>query len=332
MGKYGIQNKAWRLGCIALWLLLLLFMVHAAYAQTSGAESVPAGQNLDRIVALVNDDIITAQALQQRVKQLQHQFAGSGNLPAAQTLRAQLLQHMVLERIQLQMAARAKLVVSDAELAQAMRRMPALHQVSEAQMRALVRAEGLTLAEFKAQLRDQLLIHKLQRAALQSAVVVDDAAIANELKILQKHNHAKQQWHIVDLVVEWGEQPQAAARAQAKQTAQTLLRQARAAGPNLDLAALAAKQTAVATQDLGWRTAAQLPAVFHSALQQCSAGQVRGPIKAPNGYHLLHCVGHRAAQPVSRAVARNVAYQKAYEVALARWLTDIRQKAFVEIK
>jgi peptidyl-prolyl cis-trans isomerase SurA len=154
-----------------VWIFSLLLAISTAgYAQTAPSN--------DYIVALVNSEPITNAELENQIRQLmESRGPQSAPLPPAPELRAALLERMVVERAQLQLAKETGLRIDSAAIDQAEANIAAQNQLDLGQLRANLERRGTTQAAFRKQLRDQLLINRLQERELETRIKISDAEV-----------------------------------------------------------------------------------------------------------------------------------------------------------
>ncbi|WP_048305961.1 peptidylprolyl isomerase [Halomonas sp. PR-M31] len=248
---------------------------------------VLAAEPLDRIVAVVNDDAIMASELEDRVTQARSQLAGRNiAVPDEQALRNQVLERMIVEQIQLQMAEEANLSVDDTELNRAVRSIAQNNGMSLDQFADTLEADGLSLAVVREQIRREMLMRQLQQRRVASGIKVSDREVQRYLE--QQTGSDNTRYRLGHILVGLPQSPSPQQVQAAQREAEALYQQLQSGA---DFAELAAAQSdgsnALEGGDMGWQRAAEIPAVFADAIPQLGVGQVSEPIRSPNGYHLI---------------------------------------------
>ncbi len=267
-----------------------LFLVVTALASTAFVFPAQAArvQLVDRIVAVVNNQAITASALDERVDQVRRQFARRGDsLPADDILRRQVLERLVAENVQAQRASDTGLRIDDDALNGAIQRIAQSNQMNESQFRAALEKDGMSWDSFRENIRREMLITRLRERDVDSRVVVTDAEVDNFLKNNPDVGEGTELRlsHILLRAPEAAspEQLQALAQ-QAAQVRERIL-----AGE--DFAAVAAEVSnapdALQGGDLGWRPPNAIPGLFAQAVQSMRPGDVSPVLRSAAGFHLF---------------------------------------------
>jgi peptidyl-prolyl cis-trans isomerase SurA len=159
-------------------VLFSCFLLSPTQAQTRRAQPV----EVDRIVAVVNDDAITAFELRTRLAMVERQLrAQNVQLPPRDALERQLLERMITDRVQLQFAKETGLRISDIELDTAMRRIAEGNRLSLQDFRATLERDGISWAKFREEIRDEITLSRLREREVESRILVSDGEIDNYL-------------------------------------------------------------------------------------------------------------------------------------------------------
>ncbi|MEW6314429.1 MAG: peptidylprolyl isomerase [Pseudomonadota bacterium] len=251
---------------------------------------------LDRIIAVVNDDVITRHDFDERLKLVQRQLNSQGiPLPAREVLEKQLLERMIVDRVQLQYARETGMRVDDAQLEKALARIAQDSNMSLQQFRDALAEEGVDFAKFREDVRAEILIARLREREIANTVTVSDADVDNYLKNQAAQKDGKSEEyslaHVMLLVPEMASQEQIAAR---RQRAEQALEQIRK-GADFGQVAASFSDAADALEGgvLGWRAAGRLPTLFQEALKTMKPGEVSGILKSANGFHILKLLDKR---------------------------------------
>lgn len=275
--------------------LLLVPILLLAFSLPLYAQGV---QLLDRVVAVVNDDVITERELAQEIQTVRQQLGGRGQaLPDRENLARQVLERLVLTRIQLQLAEESGIHVDDLTLNNTLRNIAAGNGLSLQDFRLALQREGIDWVDFRNQIRNEITLTRLQKREVEDRVDVSekeiDDFIANQARLAKRNMQYRLQ-HILVALPE-GASPDAVQAAEAE--AQELLQEVRGGA---DFARLAVRssdgQQALEGGDLGWRTTAQLPALFVETVTQMQAGDISGPIRSPSGFHIIRLAETRGEE------------------------------------
>ncbi len=283
--------------------LLLLALLPAA----AGARVVP----LDRIVAVVNDDVITATELDHRLAVIKRQLARRNTrLPADDVLRRQLLERMIQERLQLQLARSIGIRVDDETLTTVLSRIARDSGMDLHQFRRALEADGFDFAEFRENVRNEIIIDRLRQQRVERRISVTEQEIKNQLERLERDRASRLEYRLAHILISLPEGAGPDAVAETRRRAEAVLARLRGGA---DFAAVAAEvsdgQKALEGGDLGWRRAGQLPPAFAAAVEGLAPGEVSGLIRSASGFHILKLVDKRRGggrHVVEQTLARHI--------------------------
>jgi peptidyl-prolyl cis-trans isomerase SurA len=277
-------------------------------APATGTSPAPAGvQPLDRIVAVVDEDVILQSELNEAVRSVQQQYASNpGQLPPMDVLRRQVLDRLILMRLQVAKAKEQGLRVSDADVDQAVAGVAQQNKMSPDQLQAAVEQSGSSFAAFRAQLADQILVQRLHEGVVRDSVAITDSEINN---LLSSPTYKAGEVHLAHIQISIP----SGGSATDIQAAQAKADQALAAikgGMDFNAAAIrySDAQDALEGGDLGWRRLDEIPPAFADTVAGMQPGQVSAALRGPTGFHILKLVGQRAPgkQMVAEFQARQI--------------------------
>lgn len=252
-----------------------------------------AVEPLDKVVAIVNDNVITASELNTQVHIFRQQLESKNmEVPAEIVLQKQVLQRLIDVDLQLQMAKSNNLTIEDSDLNQALEKIATDNHLSLTQLREAVTREGLGWEAFRENIRKEMLIHQLQQKSVSHEVVVSAQQVDNYLKTSQQQNkQAQQTYHVQNLIIPLGQEPSNQQFKAAQEKAVTLLKKLRQ-GADFDNLAVAesTSEFVLETGDLGERHLHELPAVFAARVVHMKAGEISQPIRTGNGFQLIKLV------------------------------------------
>ncbi|GHB16539.1 peptidylprolyl isomerase [Salinicola rhizosphaerae] len=313
-----MRLKAW----IPLALVALMSPLSAV------AEEVP----LDRIVAVVNDDAIMHSQLESRVAQARNQLQSRNiQAPPGQALERQVLDRMIVEQIELQMAENANLNIDETQLNTTMRGIAKNNGLTLDQFADQLEQQGQTLAEVREQVRRELLIRQVQQSQVASKVTVSDREVDRFLE--QNSQTSNASYHLAQILVAVPQSPTPDQVKQAQSKAQDLHQQLQN-GADFQQLAVAQSDGAQALQggDLGWRPAAQIPSIFAEVVPALSQGEVSQPIRSPSGFHLVKLLETRgnSGGKMTREQASQAIFQRKVNDELEAWTQEIRASAYID--
>ena len=273
-----------------LWIFSLLFAVLSA---NTLAQST-AGS--DYIVALVNSEPITNAELELQIEQvIENRSRQNLAVPPTAELRAAVLDRMINDRTQLQLAKEYGIRVDAAALDQAEANIAAQNQIDVAQLRASLEKRGKSIASFRQQLRDQLLITRLQEREIDARLKVSDAEIETALaaRQLAAKDPLNQEINLGHLFIALPENPGQAVVAQAQELNRKILARL---GSGESFEALVQELSAADRNNggqLGLRRADRYPPLFVTATQALAVGAVSQWVRSDAGFHLLKLIERR---------------------------------------
>jgi peptidyl-prolyl cis-trans isomerase SurA len=274
------------------WILAAILLVGI------GTPAWGATQLLERIVAVVNDDVVLYSELQDEMQRLAAQIAQADMPPPpAEVLQEKALERVILRKLQLAEAARLGLTVDDETVAQALANIAENNGLSVAQLRAAIEADGMSFMDFRENLREQILVSRLRNREVTNRVQVTKAEIDNLLATGGDRPGGRTDFHILHLLVATrdGASPQQLDRARDK--AEALLARLRNGADFRSLAqAESDGRQALQGGDLGWLSAEQVPTLFAEAVATLERGGIAGPIRSSSGFHIIELEDYKGAE------------------------------------
>ncbi len=251
--------------------------------------------SLDRIVAVVNNGVITEYELRSRVASTLQQLALQKTpAPPRHLLERQLLERMITERILLQMAEDTNIRIDGPQLDRALTRIARQNNLELDQFRRALEQDGVDFNAFREQVRTEMTISRLREREVDNRVVVTDAEIDNYLANPALDAERKNEYQLAHILVVTpeGASPEQLQSLRAK--AEKALEELRAGADFGQVsAAYSDAQNALQGGVLGWRSEAQLPTLFVTAIRELPAGGVTPVLKSSNGYHILKVLDKR---------------------------------------
>ncbi|WP_338767774.1 peptidylprolyl isomerase [Massilia sp. METH4] len=275
----------------------------AAPAPAAAAPSqgfTPPGQSknpeIDSIAVVVNDDVITRRELAERVAVImQRMKAQNVQLPDAAALQRQILERMIVERAQLQMAKEMGVRVDDTMLDRAIARIAEQQKMSVQQLRDQIEKDGTSFAAFREEIREEIMTTRLREHEVDAKIQISEAEVDSFLAAQEAAAAEQHELNISQILVRIPENASPDVIAQRQARAEDVMRQLRTGG---DFAKVAAtySDAADALQGgaVGWRASDRIPPVFAEALDKLQPGQVTPIIKSVTGFHILKLVDKRS--------------------------------------
>ena len=248
-------------------------------------------QSADFIVAVVNSEPITNNEVRRRMVRFEQQLAAQGSpLPPRPQLMREVLDRLITEKAQLQVAKDSGVRADDAVVDQAEQQIARQNSVDVAELHRRVVAEGMTVAQFREDLRNQILLQRVRDRELQARVKVTELDIDQFLRDQQvSADPALTELNLAHILVALPENPTADQVAQAQAKAQQILQRARG-GEDFSKLARENSDASGAAQNggvIGTRTADRLPQLFVEATRDLPAGGVSNVVRSAAGFHIV---------------------------------------------
>jgi len=267
---------------------------------------------LDRIAAIVNDDVVLESELEQRLDLVRQQISARGEntrLPPENVLKRQVLDRLILESIQTQIARQQGIRISDRQLNEALERIASQNNMTLAQFREALIAEGQNYDEAREQIRREILLSQVQQSNVNRRISVSDQEVQNFLssELGQKEIQAEFKLRNILIALPDGASPEMIQQAGNK--AHELYQQLQEGTDFAELAlAVSNAPNALQGGELGWRRESELPETLAAAIDKLSPGQVSQPIRTPGGFHILKVEDKRGGkvQLVNQTKVRHI--------------------------
>lgn len=261
----------------------------AASAMALSLAAAAQVQILDKVIAIVDDDVVLQSELDARLAVIYAQIQQSGTqAPPQEILIQQVLERLISERLQLNIAYNAGVRITDEEVNQAMARIAANNQLSMDEYIAQIHAEGGTVANVREDIRNEISIMRVQQGRVMRRIQISEQELDNFLNSEEGRFLTSPDVNVgqILLSVPTGSSNEEIDSIMAR--AENILDQVNNGVDFRQLAiANSADQSALQGGDLGWRKMAQLPGVFIDAVEQLELGEVSEPIRSAAGFHLL---------------------------------------------
>ena len=313
-------------------------------AQAAAPAKKDAPQLVDSIVAVVNNEVITRQELNDRLRSVEMRMKQQGTaIPAPALLQKQLLERMIVDHAQLQLAAESGIRVDDSMLDRAMARLAEQNKMSMADFRRQLEREGMSYARFREEIRDEITMQRIREREVDNKLQITESEVDNFIAAEKAAPQIQPELNIAQILVRIPENASAEQIATRKSRAEDVAQQLRGGA---DFAKMAASYSdsidALKGGELGFRTADRLPQLFLDAVADLKQGEVSQVVKSPNGFHILKLVGKRmqsvmkdapgtsaAAPAVQQTRARHILIKVNQIVSATdaqRKLTDLKQR------
>ncbi len=265
---------------------------------------------LDKVVAVVDEDVVLESEVQRRLATIYNQIKQSGTQPPPQDILVQqVLERLISERLQLNMGYNAGIRITDTELNDAMARIATGNQLTMEQYIEQIHASGSTLANVRDEIRDEMILMRVQQGQVMRRIRISNQELDNFLNSEEGRFMTSPDVNVGHILLPVPSGKSSDEVNAILQRAQSLLSEAQNGTDFRQLAiANSADQTALQGGDLGWRKMAQLPGVFIEAVEKLDIGQISDPIRSDAGYHLIKLYERRGGgeQLIEQHFARHI--------------------------
>jgi peptidyl-prolyl cis-trans isomerase SurA len=272
--------------------------------------SVFAAQKLDSIAAIVNDDIVLQSDLSVRLVKVKQQLTNDNTIaPDPAALTSQVLDQLIIENLQLQLASKRGVHIADPSLDLAIERIAKNNQLSPIQLKQAIADSGETMVQFRAKIRQELTINEIQATSVNRRIRVSEHEVDRYLASNKGQKLADTEYEIGHILINLSTQPDAQELAAARQkldVINTALEQGDEFGSIA--ATYSDALNALKGGNLGWRKGSQLPELFAEPIKSMAVGDVSSPIRNGSGFHIITLINTRGVsiQTVAQTKANHL--------------------------
>ncbi|UZJ42874.1 peptidylprolyl isomerase [Marinimicrobium sp. C6131] len=246
---------------------------------------------LDRVVAIVGEDVVLESELEERLASIKariQQSDSNQNLPPDSVLRDQILDQLILERLQMEMGRRFGIEVSDQQLDQTIARIMQTNNLTEAQLRADLESQGQTLEGFRDQIRREMWVNQIQQAVVNSRIDVNEQDIESFLASTDGKFATSPNYRLGHILLSVPSSASDEEVSEVQEEANRIRREL-VDGADFEQMAITHSNDANALQggEIGWRKLEQLPELFADVVAGLEEGDVSEPVRSGAGFHIL---------------------------------------------
>lgn len=283
-----------------LYSRLLIILVFSASLMAHAGESAPAKRSneivkMDRIIAIVDQGVITEQELIDRTRSVKAQLEKQGTpLPPNSVLERQVLERLIADSLQLQLAAQTGIKIDDTQLDKTIERIAAQNKMSVDEFKVVLEKDGIPLRKFREDIRNEITIARVREREVDNKLNISEGEIDNYLTTQANRGEEQDEFEISHILIRTPEDasPEDLEKAKTK-TQEALKKLSEGISFSEVSASLSDAPNALEGGGMGWRSGAQLPAVFLEILKPMQKGEVSKPIRSPNGFHILKLTDRR---------------------------------------
>lgn len=286
---------------VAPLLAALLLTAPSAFAQDAPpaeAPPEPAGQPIDEIVAIVEEDVILKSELDLAVEGIKDRIRAQGaSMPSEDLLRRQVLERLIMRKLQVQNALRTGIRVSDTDIDQALVGLAQQNQISLAEMRGVIESEGEDFSEFRQSVGEELITERLRQRVVNGMSQISETEVDI---LLASQDFAGGEYNVSHILVSV---PEGATPAQLEEAAEEVREIYQQLEGGMDFASAAISysdsQDALEGGVVGWRDLNSMPTAFSDAIRQLQVGEYSQPLRSPAGFHIVRLNDFRDIQNVT---------------------------------
>jgi len=268
----------------ALFTVCMLLAVACVGALPGAARAQT--QVLDSVVAIVEDDVIMASELRERLALVRESMArAGGQMPPQEVIVRDTLDRLILESIQLQKGRRVGVRVSDAQLNGALNRIAAQNNMTLEQFRQQLELEGKSYEAMRENVRKEFIIQRVQQGNVNQRVEISDQEVENFLESEEGKRLTAEEFHLIHALLPVSASPGSAEDAAAGEKVNALFARIEAGEPFDQV--IGTSGLPFQGGDLGWRTRENLPSLFADVAPGLKVGETAAPLRSASGYHLV---------------------------------------------
>ena len=254
---------------------------------------------IDRIVAVVESDVITENELIERINVVRAQAGDQANLPSDDILAEQVLNRMIMERLQVEWGQRRGIEIDDLSLDQAMRNLAKRNRMDLDQFRNALLQQGIDYVAFRNQVRTEMLIRQVLRRGVDANVQVSEQEIDALLNSQKDTMGANAEYRLSHILIQLPHDPTAEDIDAGKKEIEQI-RQRALAGESFTQLAIAHSQAQDALEggDLGWRNQSQMPGIFARQVGKMRPGEISEVLRSGSGFHIFRILDIRGNERV----------------------------------
>ena len=268
---------------------------------------------LDRVVAVVDSGVIMESQLNSRVEEILQRIKNdNAELPPLNLIEEQVLDRLIIEEIQLQIADRAGIKISDSELNQTLARVAAQNNLSLEEFRIKLEGEGTSYRSFRDTIRKELIIQRVQRGKVGAKIDISEQEIENFINSEEGKTQLAEQYNVQHILLSVSRGSTEKEIEEIKINANSLISRLNG-GENFEklAASFSAGQNALEGGYLGWRTEAELPSLFAEVVTELKVGEIASPLRSGAGFHILKLIDKRGntVKFLDQTLARHILVQ-----------------------
>jgi len=267
-------------------ILLLLTSTQVALAQ---------GQQIDKIIAIVDDSVVLSSELETRLEDVKLRFSDqTGQIPPDDVLREQILERLIIENIQVQLASRYGISPSDAQVNQAFSQMATSQGFTPEALASEMESQGESISSVMRGIRRELTIQQIQQTAVNNRIEITEAEIDNFLRSTEGQFWQSSSLNLQHIQIGLSSDADPGEVASAQSTANSVIERLEA-GESFETLAVQYSNAPNAMEggNIGWRRSMEFPLEIREALENVSVGEYSEPVRSSGGIHIFKVIEQR---------------------------------------
>ncbi|QDD01322.1 molecular chaperone SurA [Candidatus Methylopumilus planktonicus] len=271
---------------------ILLAMTISSYGYSKTESSI---QKLDRIIAVVDQDVITEKELQEKINSVISNLKNQKiEIPSESVLRKQVMERLIANSIQIQLAFQTGLKINDAQVDKTIERIAEKNKLNVVDFKKTLEKDGTNFYKFREEIRNEITIAQLKEREVDSKIVITDGEIDNFLNAQSKE--IQDEYEVAHILIRVPEDVSPEKLEKLKNKAEEASKQIQS-GKNFTQVSAAFSETPNALEggSLGWKKASDLPTLFVDALKKIEVGLITPILRSPNGFHILKLINKKGS-------------------------------------
>ncbi|MFB2681869.1 MULTISPECIES: peptidylprolyl isomerase SurA [Shewanella] len=273
-------------------------LIFALFALAISQPTMAAPQPIDRVAVQINDGIVLESEITNMIDTVKaNARAANQSLPSDSALRTQVIERLILTRLQLQMADRIGLHIGDLQLDQALENIAREQKMTVAQMQQKIESEGLSFSQYREQLREEITLGEIQRIQVQRRIQVSPQEITGLVKLIQEQGMKDVEYQIGHILIDVPNNPSSEQLEASSKRANAVLERLKS-GEDFRRTAIASSSGPKALEGGIWdyMNINEMPTLFAEVINGAKKGDIIGPIKSGAGFHIIKIMDARGLQ------------------------------------
>ncbi|MEL4386213.1 peptidylprolyl isomerase SurA [Shewanella xiamenensis] len=273
-------------------------LIFALFALAISQPTMAAPQPIDRVAVQINDGIVLESEITNMIDTVKaNARAANQSLPSDSALRTQVIERLILTRLQLQMADRIGLHIGDLQLDQAIENIAREQKMTVAQMQQKIESEGLSFGQYREQLREEITLGEIQRIQVQRRIQVSPQEITGLVKLIQEQGMKDVEYQIGHILIDVPNNPSSEQLEASSKRANAVLERLKS-GEDFRRTAIASSSGPKALEGGIWdyMNINEMPTLFAEVINGAKKGDIIGPIKSGAGFHIIKIMDARGLQ------------------------------------